>query len=256
MRNVDIDEVDSLDRDVIPIGNDYPLGHWTVSRSHRRAQVLYGLTGSMYVETPQASWTIEPGQAVLIPAGAVHVARMDQVSMRSLYLEPGCSPWFPSRSLPIDVSPLLRELLDESADLAPRYDPHGRDATILGLALHELRRASPTPVDLPLPAAEPLRGICREFLTAPRIDLRPAIWAELLHVSERTLRRRFRAETGIGLAEWRRRACVLHAVRLLATGRTVADIAAELGYAGPGVFSTMFREVTGSAPSKYDARYS
>ncbi|HCI7562986.1 TPA: AraC family transcriptional regulator, partial [Klebsiella pneumoniae] len=51
MRNVKIDEVDRLDRDVVALGNDYAQGFILPPHQHRRAQLLYGATGLMYVTT-------------------------------------------------------------------------------------------------------------------------------------------------------------------------------------------------------------
>lgn len=251
VHNVSIDDVDSIDRDVLAIGTDYPPGCVLPPHRHRRAGVLYGATGSMQVETADGAWTVPPRRAVLIPATVTHAVRMDGASTRSLYLEPRSVPWFPVRCRVVEVSPLLRELLREAVELPARYALRGRDATLLALTLHEVRRAGPLPLDLPLPPDGALRGLCRDFLAAPRVDVRPGEWAARLHISERTLHRRFRAETGVSLADWRRRACVLHALPLLAQGRTVADIAADLGYAGPAAFSTMFRHLLQRPPKDF-----
>ncbi|WP_410623858.1 AraC family transcriptional regulator [Amycolatopsis sp. cmx-8-4] len=254
MRNTHIDTVDDLDRDVVAIGTDYPPRHVLPEHRHRRAQVLYGVTGSMRVETADGAWTVPPHRAVLIPAGTPHAVRMTGVSTRSLYVEPRAVPWFPARCRVVEVTPLLRELLREAVDIEPRYAARGRDAVLLQLVLHELRRAAPLPLDLPLPADPELRRLCQDFLAAPRVDVRPAAWAARLHVAERTLHRRFRAETGLGLAPWRRRACVLHALPLLAAGAPVAEVATGLGYAGPGAFTTMFHRLLGAPPSEFRER--
>ena len=47
MRNVKIDEVDRLDRDVVALGNDYAQGFILPQHQHRRAQLLYVATGLM-----------------------------------------------------------------------------------------------------------------------------------------------------------------------------------------------------------------
>ncbi|MCE3550204.1 helix-turn-helix transcriptional regulator [Pseudonocardia sp. RS11V-5] len=251
MRDVPIDEVDALDRDVVAIGTTYPPSTQLPAHRHRRAQFLYGVTGSMRVETADGSWTVPPHRAVLIPPGTEHAVLMDGVSTRSLYLEPRAVPWFPPRCRVVEVPALLRELVCEAVDVEPRYATHGRDAALLALVLHEIRRSAPLPLDLPLPADPALRALCREFLARPRIDARPEAWAAGLHVSVRTLHRRFTAETGTGLASWRRRACALHALPELAAGRPVTEIAADLGYAGPGAFTTMFTQLLGAPPSAF-----
>jgi AraC-like DNA-binding protein len=251
VRNIHIDEVDALDRDILAIGTDYPPGHLLPAHHHRRAQLLYGATGTMRVETADGTWTVPPQRAVLVPPGVEHEVRFYDVSTHSLYLEPRAVPWFPYRCQVVAVSPLLRELLTEAVDLAPRYPLRSRDATLLDLILHEIRRATPLALDLPLPSDPPLRRLCRDFLAAPRVDVPPEAWAAQLHISVRTLRRRFLAETGTGIAVWRRRACALYALPRLAAGEPVTEIAVELGYANPGAFTTMFRQIFGLPPSAF-----
>ncbi|MGW9368129.1 AraC family transcriptional regulator, partial [Streptomyces albidoflavus] len=41
MRNIPLDEVDHVERAVLPIGTDYPPGHLLDWHEHRRAQFLY-----------------------------------------------------------------------------------------------------------------------------------------------------------------------------------------------------------------------
>jgi AraC-like DNA-binding protein len=114
-----------------------------------------------------------------------------------------------------------------------------------------MRRCAPLPLDLPMPTDPRLRDECRAFLAGPRIDVTPEDWARRLNLGVRTLHRRFVTETGTGLAAWRRRACVLHALPQLAAGRPVAAVAADLGYAGPGAFTTMFHRMLGAPPSAF-----
>ncbi len=251
MPGVHIDDVDHLDRDVVALATAYPSDHVLAPHRHRRAQFLYGATGSMRVETAHGSWTVPPQRAVLVPPGTEHSVRMDGVRTHSLYLEPSAVPWFPPRCRVVEVRPLLRELVGETVELDVERPPRGRDRTLLALTLHEIRRCSPLPLDLPLPADPDLRRACQDFLAAPRIDATPQQWAARLGVSVRTLHRRFTAETDTTLADWRRRACVLHALPHLAAGRSVTAIAADLGYAGPAAFTTMFHRTLGAPPSAY-----
>jgi AraC-like DNA-binding protein/mannose-6-phosphate isomerase-like protein (cupin superfamily) len=253
VRNIPVAEVDSIDRPVLAIGTDYPPEHVLPAHRHRRAQFLYGATGVMRVQTEDGEWTVPPHRAVLIPAGTDHRVVMTGVSTRSLYLEPSAVAWFPGRCQVVEVSPLLRELLLTAVDLDPRYSPHSRDAAVFALVLHELRRLVPLPLDLPLPGHEGLRRMCEEFLGAPDVHDPPARWAGRLHVSERTVHRLFRAETGMSFARWRQRACVLHALPLLARGEPVTRVATGLGYESPSAFSTMFLRVLGSSPRDYAA---
>ncbi len=91
MRNSHIDLHDRLDRAVVAIGNDYPPGHLLPAHTHRRAQLLYGATGVMHVVTRDGNWVVPPQRAVWIPAGVAHQVRMQDVSTRSAYIEPGAA---------------------------------------------------------------------------------------------------------------------------------------------------------------------
>jgi len=200
MRNVPLAEVDALPRAVLAISTDYPPEHVLPAHRHRRAQFLYGATGSMRVETADGSWTVPTRRAVLIPPETDHRVVMSNVTTRSLYLEPSAVPWFPRRCRAVDVSPLLRELLRAAVDVAPEYPRRGRDATLISLLLHEVSRCAPLPLELPWPRHEGLRARCQSFSDAPDVHDPPSRWAAELHVSERTLHRMFRAETGLSFA--------------------------------------------------------
>ncbi len=73
--------------------------------------------------------------------------------------------------------------------------------------------------------------------------------AERLHVSERTLHRRFHHLLGRGPAEELRRIRIERAkLLLIETNRKVIDIALDSGFSGAPQFSSVFREATGMTP--------
>ncbi|MEV7794784.1 helix-turn-helix domain-containing protein [Streptomyces sp. NPDC087512] len=87
-----------------------------------------------------------------------------------------------------------------------------------------------------------------------RYDL-PALAREF-HVSTRTLLRRFGGEAGETPLAYLQAARVRRARHLLeTTGRTVASIAAEVGYRDPGAFSGIFTRHTGQRPGEYRAKF-
>jgi AraC-like DNA-binding protein/mannose-6-phosphate isomerase-like protein (cupin superfamily) len=251
VRNVAVDDVDSLDRALLAIGTDYPLHHLLAMHRHRRAQVLYSTTGLMQVDTIDGSWTVPTQRAVLIPPNTDHQVLMERVSTRSLYLEPSAAPWFSTRCQVVDVSPLLRELLLAAVDIPADYPPHGRDSALVNLILHEIQSVTPLPFDLPMPSHSLLLRRCQAFASHPKIDETPQQWAASLDLSTRTFNRAFRAQTGLTFQQWRQRACVLHAIRLLSTRKTVTQTATTLGYSAPAAFSAMFSKHTGAAPNSF-----
>ncbi|MCV7289004.1 helix-turn-helix transcriptional regulator [Mycolicibacterium wolinskyi] len=253
MRNVPADDYDAADRAVLPVGTDYPDGFVLDWHSHRRAQFLYSATGVMVVETRDGTWTVPTDLAVLIPPGVRHLMRTQDVSTRSLYIEPAAVPWWPSRCTVVQVTPLLRELLLVAVDFDVDYDPAGREGAVTSLLLHEIAALAPLALHVALPAAPDLALLCREYLGSPDVRIGNAQWAARLNLSERAFNRRFRAETGTSPAIWRRRARLLAAVPMLRSA-SVTDVAGRLGYATPAAFTAAFTSEFGLPPSRMSRR--
>ncbi len=254
MRNIPLKTVDSVPRDVLAIGTDYLPNVLLNSHVHRRAQFLYGATGLIEVSTEDGEWVIPPDSGVWIPENTAHETRMLNVSTRSLYIEPAAAPRQSEKCEVLRVSPLLRQLLLESVDIPIEYDIHGRDGIMIQLILHEVANAEPLPFFAPIPRDENLAKLCREFLKNPQIISLPQEWAMKLHKSERSFSRFFGAQTGLSFSDWRQQACLLSAITHISAGKSITEVAFDLGYSSVGSFSTMFKKWLGQTPSSFIQR--
>ena len=91
---------------------------------------------------------------------------------------------------------------------------------------------------------------CRLLGEDPRIELR--LVARELGMPYARFRKRFRAAVGIGPGEYRLRRRLDRArAALLEGARPIAAIAADLGYANPFTFTTLFRKHVGVSPSAW-----
>lgn len=243
-------ELDDRAIDVLPIGTDYPPDVLLARHSHRRAQLLYGATGVMRVETDDGSWTVPTDRAVLIPAGTEHEVRMLGVTTWSLYIEADTVPWWPGSCMVVEVGSLLRELLRTANDFGADYDVDGRDGAVIRLALLELQGLSPIPLSISLPSIEPFRSLCRAFLADPQLAVGGVEWAREARMSTRTFDRRFRSATGTSPGRWRARARLLASLQMIRTG-TIAATSGRLGYASPAAFTAAFTLAFGAPPTRF-----
>lgn len=251
MHNVQLDSVDATPRPVLAIGTDYAPGTVLDFHIHRRAQMLYAMTGLMEVETDDGAWLIPPYSGVWIPAGKRHRVHMQGASTRSLYIEPQAAPRRGDHCEVLVITPLLHQLLLASLAMPALYDENGRDGALAQLLLHEVRLAQTMPLFAPIPQDPQLATLCKAFLRAPHIQVTPEQWANRLNKSLRTFTRLFRQQTGMSFSEWRQQACLLAALAKLSAGQAVTQIALDLGYDSSSAFSTMFRRRLGQAPSHF-----
>ena len=78
-----------------------------------------------------------------------------------------------------------------------------------------------------------------------------AQWAKQVYTTERTLSRRCQQELGMSFAQWRQRLRFLHSVSLLEQGKTVQEVALDLGYSSSSAFIAMFQQVSGTTPQRF-----
>jgi AraC-like DNA-binding protein len=78
-------------------------------------------------------------------------------------------------------------------------------------------------------------------------------WADRAGMSARTLARLIARETGMSFGRWRRQLGIMLAVKWMAEGATIQQVASDLGYESVPSFVTMFRKVLGAPPARYMA---
>ncbi len=237
---------------VQPLARTYPRGLYVEPHSHDWGQLLYAMSGVMWVETPQEALVVPPQRAVWLPPGVEHGIRVvSDLQMRNIYLRPALAATLDSQVQVIEVGGLLRELIVTLVGEGDNGEVAYYDA-LVSLALLELQRArrSPIRIAMPVEADRRLINACQAVMAAPSLEIPFEQHAETAGASVRTLARLFQNHLGMGFAEWRRQVQLATAVAELIQGQSVSAIARSLGYS-PSSFSDMFRRELGVAPSQY-----
>lgn len=76
-------------------------------------------------------------------------------------------------------------------------------------------------------------------------------WAAASGLSSRSLARRWQAETGTTLSQWRQRLRVLLSLPRLLAGEPVLSVALSMGYDTPSAFIAVFKREMGVTPARY-----
>src|SRR5207244_5587530 len=78
-----------------------------------------------------------------------------------------------------------------------------------------------------------------------------AQWASRVALSESSLARLVARETGLTFGRWRQQLHLIVAIRELASGASVQQVSADLGYESVTAFITMFKKALGKPPAAY-----
>ena len=226
--------------------------HTLAAHAHDWDQLTYAASGVMRVQTADASWTVPPHCAVWVPAGVSHAEQMHApVSVRTLYFAPRLAKTLPRECHTVNIPALLRELILHVSRRGALDRRQRVDANLIGVILDQLSAVTAVPLQLPLPRDARARRVADEVQRRPHDGSSVAALARRAGASRRTIERLFLTETGMRVGDWRRRARLLHAVRRLAEGESVGNVASESGYASVSAFVAVFRKTFGTTPGKY-----
>ncbi|QET05064.1 AraC family transcriptional regulator [Cupriavidus pauculus] len=246
------EDYQTIDRPVGGMARRLADGHYIPPHSHPRGQLIYAFEGAILVNTDFGSWVVPPQRAVWVACEVEHAMQAcGVVEMRTVYIRTDAVPTELPGCCVVAVPPLLRELVSAVVAMPVSYDEQGRDGLVVQLLLQELRPLSVVPLHLPMPKDQRLIKICTRILADPADETSVEAWSRSVGASERTIIRLFPEETGLTYSRWKQQARLMAAVRLLAQGGNVTDIALQLGYESPSAFSAMFRRALGMTPTEY-----
>ena len=249
----DLEDPDKVPRSVVGLMIELASIHETQPHRHRKAQLLYVISGVITVEAKGGIWTVPPHCAIWIPSGIPHVARSaGHITVGSLYVDPALAGSLRDDCGILFVQPLLRELLLRFV-AGPSLYPQGdtREERLVSVLLDELQAAPLEPLHLPMPTDRRLRRLVDTLVEDPSVRFTIEEWGARVGASNRTLTRLFQRETGMSFVQWRQQLHVGLALQRLAAGQSVTNIAFDLGYESPSAFIAMFRRMLGTTPARY-----
>jgi AraC-like DNA-binding protein len=212
-------------------------------------QLVYATRGVMTVRTDSAAWLVLPHRAVWVRAGVrFQVEMAGTVALRMLYVRPRRGgPAEPCRV--VNVSPLLRELILRAVHLGALDSSVAWQKRLAGVIRDELAALTAVPLQLPLPD-DARAARFAELVRAAGGDAPLTRLLRQAGASRRTMERLFRAETGMSLGRWLRRARLLEGLRRMGGGAAVSAVAVDLGYSSASAFISMFRREMGQTPRR------
>lgn len=227
-------------------------GHEMEAHSHPWGQLIYAATGTMRVLAADALWIVPQGRALWAPPNVVHeIAMRGLVAMRTVYIPPERSAALPSRCRAIEVGALLRELILKIVSLRLLSSASAEHMHLAEVFFDQLGSAERVMLHVPMPRDTRLAHLSEVLRDETTVEIAMPTLARRIGVSERTLQRLFREETGMRFVEWRQRLKLIHAIASLSAGASVTEAGADAGYANTSAFIAAFRAHMGETPKTF-----
>lgn len=228
-----------------------PADAATPSHRHDWGEFVYSFSGLMELRLDDGHYLAPPHHGIWLPPQAEHIgSNRHEASYCSLYVSAELCDNFPKSAAALQVSSLVRSILEHLRDLPAPLPQTEAQERLLRVLVDQLQTAPCvgsylTGSDDPL--LEPLLAHLERH---PEDNQSNAALARWLNTTERTLARRCYQELGMSLGEWRQRLRVVRALSMLEEGKTVEDVALDLGYSSASAFIAMFRRLTGATPGR------
>jgi AraC-like DNA-binding protein len=224
--------------------------------SHEYHQLIYAIDGPMQIETARGRHVLPTGRAAWIPASTSHRTLVTQARGASLYFSPDIVADPAGRVRILVANPLMREMILYATRWsigASEADPLAESfLRTLALLCGEWLEAE-LPLFLP-GTTNPSIQRAMDYATGDLASATQIGAMRAAGMSERSFRRSFEREAGVGWQAWLAQARILMAMGLLSDGGRVTDVAADVGYASLSAFAQAFARLAGEPPAQFRLR--
>lgn len=220
--------------------------------THEWHQLIYSISGTFLVGLEDSWHVVTPNHAIWVPIGCRHTSgTQNGAEFRNLYVADTPNNKVPMSCTVFTVSRLMRELIIELEGLDLEGADKQYSSKITDLILQQLQRLPSHDFSLPWPKSSMLRKYCEAMIENPADERSIDDWGALLGASTRTLTRKFEAEIGLTIRQWKRKLKAFLALDMLSNNKSITEISIDLGYSSVSAFTFMFREETGHSPSDW-----
>ena len=226
--------------------------------SHDLHQIEYALAGTVEVETSAGHYLLPPQQAAWIPAQLPHRTTINRrVKTVSVFFHPDMVADPGDKARILAAAPVIREMIRYATrwpiDRLQSDEEADRFFTVLAdLVSNGLDQEAP----LHLPTStDPVIAAVMAYTDDHLVQVTASEVSRAVGLSDRSLRRQFRAAVGMSWHRYLVHARLLRAMVLLAEPSwSVLGVATEVGFGSVSAFSRAFALHTGETPTAYRGR--
>ncbi|MFZ4831584.1 AraC family transcriptional regulator [Rouxiella sp. Mn2063] len=219
---------------------------------HNWSQIICIKSGVMSMTVAGQRYLAPSELAIWIPAGIKHSSH-NRKSTRfcALDISAELSLGLPVEPCILTPTPIFNAIADDCFARNMHEPQTEADLRLCQVLLDQILLSPCQSNYLPGSEDKLLAPILEALEKEPANNMPLAQWASQIYTTERTLARRFQQQLGMGFSEWRQRLRFLYAISLLEQGKTVQQVALDVGYSSSSAFIAMFVQLSGTTPQRY-----
>jgi AraC-like DNA-binding protein len=226
--------------------------HEAAAHTHPRAHIISPTSGAYWVVTDEGTWLVPEGLAIWIPSMVTHrVYSFSAVAARILFVDRSLTAGLPDKPGTVQLPTFMDAMMSRMIELGNHYVADSAAARLGLVVLDELAAMQFARIPLPISRDPRLARVMDRIAKNPQEIEDIEAMAEHAACSPRTLARLFKRDTGMTYTQWRSNVVISEAIKRLAQGQSVTQVALDLGYSSTSSFSYMFRRNLGVPPRTY-----
>lgn len=240
--------------DIYFSNDNFAAGLKFYSHAHPWGQFNCVSDGFMYFNIDGKVFVAPPSYGVWIPPNVEHSAHNAMAAtFRPIHFSIERCEGLPRHPCALQITPIMRAIIDDFARRRVSVPESEQDLRLAEVVVDQLKGATIQETYLPFATSKELQSILETMQENPGDERSLAAWADHANMTVRTLERHCLSELGMSLIDWRQRLRFLRATDALAAGKTIQQIAFDLGYSTPSAFVAMFRRMSGTTPKQYQS---
>lgn len=221
--------------------------------AHLSYQLTFVAQGFQYIHIGANSYLVPPNHAIWIPSNLMHrtVSTGTATSLTVVLFKVVPNHAFYQQITVFAVPNVLKELLRYAAKWNHQLKVDDEQVAFLQAILLGLPNfsAAQNTLQIPVPADQRLKVVCDYINHHFKATDSLSFYAGLAHLSERSLQRIFKAETGITIKKYIQLIRVLKSVQLLSDRKfTLSQVAVMVGYQSLSAFTSAYKQIMQAKP--------
>ncbi|AOM39387.1 AraC family transcriptional regulator [Xenorhabdus hominickii] len=219
---------------------------------HPFGQLIYVVCGVMETLVGEQRFLAPPEFSIWIPKNILH-SSYNRKTMRFWIMDipPQWTDDLPQQPCILRLSSIFHTVMEDFFKRQVRQPETEKDRRLAQVLIDQLELSPRQCTYLPSSKDKLLAPILQTLERNPADNTPLSEWAKKRYTSERTLSRRCQQELGMSFSEWRQRLRFLHAISLLEQGKSVYEIAFDVGYSSSSAFIAMFQQLAGTSPERF-----